>query len=99
MIILPIETTDHKRDAVIVVLDPNNLERLNVADPAEIILRQCGKNLINPTIMICFEKPAKEFSAIINSGDLKAIIKFLHRGWKVEPEDHDNGPQKLSELN
>lgn len=101
MLMFPIETTDHKNDAVIVVLDPGNIDRLSVADPAEVVLRQSGKTLINPTVVICLEKPSKEWQRVLHSGDLKEIIKFLQRGFEYRPDkgDHDNGPQKLSSLN
>lgn len=100
MIILPIETADHEHDAIIVVLDPANIERMKMADPAEVVLQQIGKQLVNPTIMICLERPSKEWTRILQSGDLKAIIKFLQRGWKFRPDkgDHDRGPERFADL-
>lgn len=100
MILLPIETEGHKEDAVIIVLDPSQIERLNMADPAEVVLRQTGKHLVNPTIQICLERPSKEWTRILQSGDLKAILKFLGRGFKFRPDkgDHDRGPESLRDM-
>lgn len=69
MLILPIETTDHTKDALIIILKPDNLVRMQEGDPGEI--------------------------------ELKAIIKYLKRGWKFHPElgDHDRGPESLKNQN
>ncbi len=101
MILLPIETVDHKKDAIFVVLDNKNLDRMKVGDPAEVELRRAGKTLINPTIVICYEELTPKFNRLIQSGNLKAIIKYLKRGWKFMPEagDHDRGPESIHENN
>lgn len=101
MILLPIETPDHKNDAVIVILRPDNLERMKEGDPAEISLRQSSKTLLNPTLLICYEEEMPQLSQLIHSGDLKAIVKYLQRGWKFRPDrgDHDRGLEHLSEGN
>ena len=100
MIFIPIETPDHKSDAVICVLNSSNLERMKKADPSEIILKQSGRNLVNPTILLCFEEDNKELAEVINSGDVAKIIKYLQRGWKFRPDkgDHDRGPESIRNL-
>lgn len=101
MIILPIESDDHEHDALIVILHDDSLERMTKADPAEIVLRQTGKKLVNPTILICHEKDSPKLTQLLNSGDLYAIVKHLQRGWKFQPErgDHDRGPESLKDQN
>ena len=99
MILLPIESPDHSEDALIVVLEADNLERLKQADPAEIHLRQTGKRLVNPSVLICYEAESPELTAVLQSGNLKKIIAHLQRGWKFRPEkgDHDRGSERLSD--
>ena len=67
------------------------------ADPAEINLRETGRTLVNPIILICHEPPTDELIALLKTGDVPKIVKHLQRGWDFRPDrgDHDNGPQKL----
>lgn len=99
MLALPIESTDHKNDAIILILGPENLERMKTGDPAEFIAKQSGKHLVNPKLLICYEEPSPQLTQLLQGGDLRKIIEYLQRGWKFRPEigDHDNGPQKLSD--
>ena len=101
MLILPVETKGHRKDAIIVVLDNDNLSRMAEADPVEIDMRKTGKTLVNPIVLICHEEPTPEFMQIINGGDLNKIIAHLQRGWKFRPEkgDHDRGPESLKDSN
>ena len=75
--------------------------RMKQADPAEIRLRECGKILVNPIVHICFETPSPEWNRLVQSGDLKAILKYLIRGWKFQPGqgDHDRGPDSIKTSN
>ena len=57
MLMLPIQTPNHANDALIVILDDDNLARMAKADPAEINLRETGRTLVNPIILICHEPP------------------------------------------
>lgn len=104
MLILPIITQGHRRDALIVILGPDNLERMKGGDPAEVKLtdlRRVGKGLVDPAIMLCYEEPTAALNRLIQAGDLKALIKHLQRGWKFRPEagDHDRGPQSVKDGN
>lgn len=99
MIVIPVESKDHKSDAVIVILDSQNFERMKEADPAQIPLHngKHGKRLINPLICICYEEMTPEMETVLKSGNPDLISKFLTRGFKFRPElgDHDDGFQKL----
>ena len=101
MLLLPVETPGHIADAVIVVLNDDSLARMAEADPAEVILRQTGRSLVNPTILICHEKQSPELTRLLNGGDVKAIIAHLQRGWQFRPDrgDHDRGPEPLHRSN
>jgi hypothetical protein len=100
MLILPVQTPDHKDDALIVVLGPDNLERMKEGDPAEVQLSQirgAGKDLVDPAILLCYEEPSPALNQLIQRGNLSAILKHLQRGWKFRPQagDHDRGPERL----
>lgn len=101
MLLVPIETPGHLADAVLVVLTDDSLARMREADPAEVILRQTGRTLVNPTVLICHEKDSPELARLLQGRDVPAIIAHLQRGRKFRPEkgDHDRGPEKLGELN
>jgi hypothetical protein len=101
MLVIPLQTKDNARDAVFVVLDPEQLPRLEQGDPADIVLRQTGNRLVNPTVVICLEKPTPEFNRLVQSGDIRALIAYLQRGWKFRPElgDHDRGPESVFQSN
>lgn len=100
MLMLPIETPGHIADALVVILDDANIERMRAADPAEVPLRKSGFNLVNPTVLVCHEKPTPELTRLLNSKDVSAIISYLQRGWKFRPEkgDHDRGPERFGSL-
>ncbi len=101
MLVIPIETADHKHDAVIIVLDKDNVRRMQEADPGEAILRDCGKQLVNPTLLLCYEEDSPAFRRAIQTNDLPALVKFLQRGWRFRPDkgDHDRGPQSIHKSN
>lgn len=97
MIILPVKNLKG-RDVLIVVLNPDNVARMQEADPVQI--ENCGKVLVNPKVMICFEKDSPEFVRLLNEGNLEKILDFLSRGFRFRPEmgDHDRGPESLGSM-
>jgi hypothetical protein len=101
MLLIPIETEGHTHDAVIVVLGGANVERMREADPVEIRLRESGRNLVNPAILICYEDSSPELARLLAGRDVRAIIRHLQRGWKFRPQegDHDRGPEPLAGSN
>lgn len=101
MLLIPIETPNHAHDAVIVVLNAGNLTRMAEADPVEIELRKCGRNLVNPTIVICHEEESRTLTRLIQGHDVDKIIAHLQRGWKFRPDrgDHDRGPESIRDGN
>lgn len=96
MLILPIETIGNTADMLIVILEPDNVERMAKADPAEIKLAETGKRLVNPKILICSETVTPELIKILKTKDVGLICEHLQRGLQFRPDlgDHDNGPQK-----
>lgn len=100
MLILPIETEDHSHDALIIVLEKDNLDRMKQADPAEVDLRKSGKTLVNPVVMVCYEEEQAKLT-MVHQGNLEAIIKHLQRGWRFSPDkgDHDRGLESIKDQN
>jgi hypothetical protein len=99
MIVIPIVTQSHTNDALLVVIDALNLERMKAADPAEVTLNGREHYLVNPRVLICYEEITPEFKAIIDTRDLDKIIAHLRRGFTFRPDlgDHDLGPQPLAQ--
>jgi hypothetical protein len=94
MLIFPIETTDHADDAVVVVLGSDNVERMAVGDPAEIDWRASGFTLVNPRILLCYEKDQAALMRVIQTKDIRRILKYLSRGFKDRPEKGDGEPAR-----
>lgn len=95
MLMMPI-SNPKGRDAVVIVLDPSNIERLKKHDPVE-ILSFGGKVLHNPRIFICYEEDSPELNRLVQSGDHGKLLDFLGRGFEFHPElgDHDRGPESV----
>jgi len=103
MIIVPIQSKDHRRDLLVVILGPDNLERMRRGDPAEVKLadiRKAGKELRDPAIEICYEEPDSPVFRLLQAGDLAGALQYLGRGWEFRPDrgDHDRGPESLKDL-
>jgi hypothetical protein len=101
MILIPIATEGHRNDALIVIINKSNVERMKRADPAEIKLKELTGNLVSPVIMIAYEDSSPQLAKLIQSGDIKGIVKFLQRGWAFKPDkgDNDRGPESIKNLN
>jgi len=100
MLVIPLMSKDHKYDALILVLGPDNLDRMKQADPAEVVMRQINQGdfrLVDPVIYLCYEEPSPELERLVRGRDPIAILDFLQRGWQYRPEagDHDRGPERL----
>lgn len=103
MIVLPVASTGHEEDFLVVILNEVNVERMAHGDPAEIRLGEMmrayggGHNLVNPTILICYESDSPELRRVLASRDLKQIGKFLSRGFEFRPDkgDHDGPPRRV----
>lgn len=94
MLMVPIQTIGHTNDVLIIILEDENLERMAKADPAEIKLKDSGKELVNPVVYVCHEKVTQELITILKTRDLSLIMGHLQRGFEFRPDkgDHDNGP-------
>jgi hypothetical protein len=100
MLLIPMKFPD-KRDELLVILGPENVERMRRADPVQIELSLQRLRLINPKITICIESPSPELNRLVQTKDLAGLCKFLSRGWEFRPDlgDHDRGPERLEDGN
>ena len=101
MLILPIQSHNHERDAIIIVLGQDNIDRMKQHDPAALKCYETGKTLVNPVIMLAYEDESPEFSRVVQCGNIGSILEFLQRGKSFQPDrgDHDRGPESISGLN
>ena len=102
MRVIPIQTPNHVRDILIVVLGKDSLARMEKGDPAEVKLAEVarsGKVLLQPIISLCYEDDAGMAKVVrfMNEGNLRAALKYLGRGWEFRPDlgDSDYGPQSI----
>jgi hypothetical protein len=105
MLVISIQTENDVHDQLVIVLNRQSLERMQCADPAKIkmaeITKKDGRTLLQPTISVCYEEDEAALTKLVQASDIKAVLKYLHRGWDFRPDlgDHDRGPEKLSEGN
>jgi hypothetical protein len=101
MLMIPIQTPGNREDALVIVLDDANIERMKKADPAEIPLPGCGKHLVNPQILVAYEKDHATLNRFIQRNDLAGLIEHIQRGFTFQPEkgDHDRGPESIHGTN
>lgn len=92
MLVLPIETPDHGDDCLIVVLGTDNVERMAEHDPAEIDWRASGRTLVNPRILLCYEKDQAALMRALATNDLRKFVKYLSRGFRDRPDKGDGQP-------
>ena len=96
MLAIPIKQAG--REWLILVMDQNNLDRLQKADPMEFDVGATG--LKSPTILIAFERDQAAVARFIQTADLGGLIKHLQRVWEFRPDlgDHDRGPESIKDL-
>jgi hypothetical protein len=97
VIVIPVETVGHREDMVFVILDAEGFERIRQYDPAEVVPRQCpGCNLIDPTIIVCFDDGSEAFKKALETHDVRTVGRYLSKGFRYRPHDrgdHDRGPE------
>jgi len=82
---------------MVIVLLPENLERMKNGDPFTIHLQDYG--FATPLrITVCTEDKAGEriIASSIQQGDLKTAIDYLHRGWEHREGEDAIPPKKWS---
>jgi hypothetical protein len=86
---------------ILIVLDEENIERIQQADPFELDMRKMGTaTLAVPfKIHICYAKKDDPMvKELTEKGDLSELLKYLSRGYKVTASDHDRGYDNYATL-
>lgn len=85
-------------NAIVIVLDEENIERIQENDPYELDMKKMGEFAlpIPFQIHICYARK-DETEKILKMKDAEgigAVLKYLARGWKVTASDHDRGYER-----
>jgi len=87
-----------RRD-IMIILGPENVERMQQKDPFELIvpLLPFDEPIGTIRISIATEDELKEFEQLGKQGKTDEAIDKATAGWKFRPElgDHDRGPEIL----
>lgn len=98
MTLFGLTRTDNKID-LIVVLEPENIERLQRYDPAEIFIREVIDPRMLNIVMICYatEEDLQHMQALAQAHKYEELKKFATRGFEFRPDlgDHDFGPLRV----
>lgn len=86
MLMIPVETVNHDRDFVLVIMDKSSVDRMLEHDPAEIELSRGGGHLVNPRILLCYEEDPGKLNKFMHIKDLTGMLDYLQRGWKFRRE-------------
>lgn len=98
MTLIPYQTSDLGYNLMI-VLNKDNIDRIERYDPAEIKLNNLAdpfRSMILEQIHITYandEDMAYVTSQVHVEGGLVKVLEHLTRGWEVKPQDHDQ-PQR-----
>jgi hypothetical protein len=92
-------TTVVGRD-ILIVLDEENIERIQQNDPFELDVRKMPSTVALPVpfrVVICYAKKSElqVIAELAKRGDQKALRDYLYRGFKVETGDSDDQYTKL----
>lgn len=96
MYAIPLKKNDEDWYDVILVLTDDTLERIKTHDPAEFdtrkVLDKYRAHQLRQ-IVLCYESETDmvQLFKLLKDGRIVDALKFLHRGFKVLPGDHD-GP-------
>lgn len=78
---------------IVIVLDEENVERIQANDPFDLDMQKMGTMTlpIPFRISICYARKAEQqkISKLREEGGVKAVIKYLSRGFKTTASDHD----------
>jgi hypothetical protein len=96
MLLVPLEV-DKKVFDLFIILEDENLSRMRDNDPGEIKfpLPEPWASLAIRNIQLCHVSNQDMPKLMAIGRDPNKIARFLMRGWKRRPEDHDQGPQSL----
>ncbi len=93
MMALPVIVNERCYDLFIILQD-DNIERMKVYDPTEVILANFADRFIdrlvrNIVIMYGNEADIVRFTAMCQTGDVQGALRYMARGYKWRPQDRD----------
>lgn len=103
MMILPFRTTADGEYALFVVLEKENVDRMRIHDPAEVLSKNLGpawQGLRMDAVIIAYANPeeAKQFTELCQAGKPLEAMKLLSRGFRFRPGDGDRDGKYESAL-
>lgn len=81
---------------MVVVLTPDNLERMQKGDPFTIHLNDYGFSA-KIRVTVCYEQDAERVTNYVLRGEVKKAIDYLHRGWEHREGEDAIPPKKVSQ--
>ena len=88
MIVTGVDIDAIKASLIIIVIQPDNLERMHQHDPITLETRKAGgvlpvvKYPENLNLLIAYEEQDQELLKIVDGGSIGDLIEFLRRGYK-----------------
>ena len=91
------------RGDLYVILDEENIERIQQNDPFELDLAKMGSAValtIPFKVRICYAKKSEyeQLQRLLEKGDFQQVWGYLARGFKITASDHDRGYDKYGTL-
>jgi hypothetical protein len=93
VIFAQVDNDEEQTSGVIVVIEPDNLERMKTGDPITIEPGTRG-GVLRPAkypqsfgFIICFEADPGPVYELVQKGNTGGLLKYLMRGYRYKPED------------
>ena len=93
MIVATVDLANPDRTVLVVVIEKENFDRMQKADPITLESRQQGGKVMpmirypeNLSILIAYEEDQPELYRIAQAGDLGKLLTFLERNREWKPE-------------
>lgn len=85
MMILPLNLG--KRSVLVIIIEPNNFERMKLGDPLTLMPKEQGgvldiKNPENLEIVIAYEEDLQLLYEMAGRGDVAGVLKRISRGFR-----------------
>jgi hypothetical protein len=98
---LIISTIIKRKRVMLVVIGPDNVERMQERDPLELELYRMPfpEPVAVIGIVIASDAELTQLEQLMRQGKVEEAIERATSGWKYRPErgDHDLGPQRMGE--
>jgi hypothetical protein len=93
MIFIPFHEHDKHRTVLAVVIEPDNLARMQQADP--ITIESAGRGGVMPpylpypfntSLLIAYEADPTRIYELARQQDIEGLLRYLERGFEFKPE-------------